>query len=63
MGWELPGIVPFEATKKLIKDHILKWESPSIACSDSVVAEAELALDVLSYQHFGQFPKLQGLIR
>ncbi|TFK32039.1 P-loop containing nucleoside triphosphate hydrolase protein [Crucibulum laeve] len=63
IGWELPGHVPFEATKKLILEFTRLWRAPSLECFNDVFRFASNLLEELIPTHFGQFGSLEKYVR
>ncbi|RDB19012.1 Interferon-induced GTP-binding protein Mx [Hypsizygus marmoreus] len=59
IGWELPKLVPFDATKGLILDFTKMWHTPSFASFDDVFALTSHFVKTLIGHHFGQFTKLE----
>ncbi|TFK32040.1 P-loop containing nucleoside triphosphate hydrolase protein [Crucibulum laeve] len=63
IGWELPGHVPFEATKKLVLESTKLWRAPSLECFHDIFRFASDMLDELVCTHFGQFKLLENYVR
>ncbi|KAF8335514.1 P-loop containing nucleoside triphosphate hydrolase protein [Amanita rubescens] len=63
IGWELPGHVPFDATKKLVLDITCQWREPSLSCFDDIHTLTLRKLDALVHEHFCQFPNAESYIR
>ena len=63
IGWELPGYVPFAATRKVILDITSQWKEPSHWCLESIFVESSEFIDGLVQHHFGQFKHLHAHIR
>ena len=63
IGWELPGHVPFDATKKLVLDVTCQWREPSLSCFEDIHAMTLRKLDALIHEHFCQFPNAESHIR
>jgi len=61
--WELPGNVPFEATKILVQEHTRLWGDPARACFTDVVHNTTRLLEKLLAQHFGQFSRLEDYVK
>ncbi|KAJ3535460.1 hypothetical protein NMY22_g6477 [Coprinellus aureogranulatus] len=63
--WELPGYVPFEATKELILQHINLWKAPlgrlfEDICFSTLGLIHKLIQDS---DHFGRFAELQAFVK
>ncbi|KAF8873241.1 P-loop containing nucleoside triphosphate hydrolase protein [Infundibulicybe gibba] len=63
VGWELPGFVPFDATKDLVARFTSLWREPSLSCLDDIFATTSAFVDTLLVSHFGQFKPLENHIR
>ncbi|KJA20646.1 hypothetical protein HYPSUDRAFT_42960 [Hypholoma sublateritium FD-334 SS-4] len=63
IGWELPGEIPFEATKVLITQYTDLWPAPSGACFDDIGARLLSYLEERVQRHFGQFKYLESYVR
>ncbi|KAL1753627.1 P-loop containing nucleoside triphosphate hydrolase protein [Schizophyllum commune] len=61
--WELPGHIPFEATKVLIHRTTQHWTDPSIECFEHVAENTRRVVDRLVDAHFGQFGSLKEHVR
>ncbi|KAL1718577.1 P-loop containing nucleoside triphosphate hydrolase protein [Schizophyllum commune] len=61
--WELPGHIPFEATKVLIHRTTQHWTDPSIKCFEHVSENTRRVVDRLIDAHFGQFGSLKEHVR
>ncbi|KAL1679181.1 P-loop containing nucleoside triphosphate hydrolase protein [Schizophyllum commune] len=61
--WELPGHIPFEATKVLIHRTTQHWTDPSIKCFEHVAENTRRVVDRLIDAHFGQFGSLKEHVR
>ncbi|KAI5884833.1 uncharacterized protein SCHCODRAFT_02521978 [Schizophyllum commune H4-8] len=61
--WELPGHIPFEATKVLIHRTTQHWTDPSIECFEHVAENTRRVVDRLIDAHFGQFGSLKEHVR
>ncbi|KIM37374.1 hypothetical protein M413DRAFT_448441 [Hebeloma cylindrosporum] len=61
--WELPGNVPFEATKVLVQEYTSLWADPARACFKDIVNNTTRLLDTLLDKHFGQFSRLEEYIK
>ncbi|KAJ2918872.1 hypothetical protein MD484_g1512, partial [Candolleomyces efflorescens] len=62
--WELPGYVPFEATKEIILQHVEHWEDPLIRCFNDI---SKNTLDLISSlvhdpEYFGRFAELVSFV-
>ncbi|KAG6819432.1 hypothetical protein H0H93_011920 [Arthromyces matolae] len=58
-GWELPTHVPYDATKKYIRDCTTLWKEPAISCfNDIFVFTSDLMKKIMAH-HFGQFKNLE----
>ncbi|KAK7464108.1 hypothetical protein VKT23_006272 [Stygiomarasmius scandens] len=62
IGWELPGHVPFEATKKLVRDTTSKWRAPSVACFNAIYNNLWYILEGKISTIFKQYSKLEKFI-
>ncbi|KIK61582.1 hypothetical protein GYMLUDRAFT_224459 [Collybiopsis luxurians FD-317 M1] len=62
-GWELPGIIPFDAIKNIVLKSTSTWRSSAIKCFDSVFNSITSAVEKLISLHFKQFTKLETLIK
>ncbi|KAF7329133.1 hypothetical protein MKEN_00173800 [Mycena kentingensis (nom. inval.)] len=63
VSWQLPGNVPFAATKEIVKKSTRTWRAPSLACFEAIVGVAQKFLDTLATKHFSQFSELENTIR
>ncbi|KAF8970895.1 P-loop containing nucleoside triphosphate hydrolase protein [Flammula alnicola] len=63
IGWELPGHVPFEATKILVMQYTDLWPSPSVLCFEDAVGSLNELLEELLRLHFGQYKDLEKYAR
>jgi len=61
--WELPGNVPFEATKVLVQEYTSLWGNPARACFRDIVDNTTRLLESLLSEHFGQFSQLETYIK
>ncbi|KAJ2932020.1 hypothetical protein H1R20_g5055, partial [Candolleomyces eurysporus] len=62
--WELPGYVPFEATKDIILQHIEHWEDPLTRCFNDI---SKNTLDLIRSlvrepEYFGRFFRLLSFV-
>lgn len=63
--WELPGYVPFEATKELVLEHVQLWKEPLIDLFDDI-CHGTLGLIhklIQDVDHFGRFAELQAFVK
>ncbi|KAJ8519228.1 hypothetical protein ONZ45_g3813 [Pleurotus djamor] len=58
MGWELPGHVPYEATRSLILRHVKLWDGPTMQYFERCFTTLEHAMEHLEEEHFFQFKHL-----
>ncbi|KAL1743868.1 P-loop containing nucleoside triphosphate hydrolase protein [Schizophyllum fasciatum] len=61
--WELPGHIPFEATKVLIHRTTQHWVRPSTACFERVSEHTRRVVNGLIDSHFRQFTSLRETVR
>ncbi|KAL1689987.1 P-loop containing nucleoside triphosphate hydrolase protein [Schizophyllum commune] len=61
--WELPGHIPFEATKVLIGRTTQHWTEPAVQCFGHVADNTHRVVDKLVEAHFGQFGSLKEHVR
>ncbi|TRM56049.1 P-loop containing nucleoside triphosphate hydrolase protein [Schizophyllum amplum] len=61
--WELPGHIPFEATKVLVHRVTQRWTEPSVECFEHVAVNTRRVVDKLVDTYFGQFTNLKEHIR
>ncbi|KAL1743881.1 hypothetical protein HDZ31DRAFT_64624 [Schizophyllum fasciatum] len=61
--WELPGHIPFEATKILIERVTRHWVQPSTECFERVAENTKRVVDKLVDAYFGQFHNLKEHVR
>ncbi|KDQ34204.1 hypothetical protein PLEOSDRAFT_1061762 [Pleurotus ostreatus PC15] len=62
-GWELPGHVPYEATKHLIERHVRLWHGPAMRCFSNVFRMLNIFMDDLQAEHFSRFRMLHEHVR
>ncbi|KAJ2920967.1 hypothetical protein H1R20_g16130, partial [Candolleomyces eurysporus] len=62
--WELPGYVPFEATKDIILQHIEHWEDPLTRCFNDISKNTSDLIHSLvrEPEYFGRFSKLVSFV-
>ncbi|KAF8637496.1 hypothetical protein AX17_002781 [Amanita inopinata Kibby_2008] len=63
VGWELPGHVPFAATKTLVLRSTSLWLAPSLQCFEDVYSMTVDVINDLIHKHFDRFPKAEVYIR
>lgn len=63
IGWELPGHIPFEATKEIIDSSIRLWVAPTRTCLRSAFMTLTSMVDNLVKSHFDQLPQFEKLVR
>ncbi|KIL59205.1 hypothetical protein M378DRAFT_1017544 [Amanita muscaria Koide BX008] len=63
VGWELPGHVPYAATKVLVLKSTSLWKTPSMACFEDVYEVTAQLVDNLIRKYFGRFPKAENYMR
>ncbi|KAM6493629.1 P-loop containing nucleoside triphosphate hydrolase protein [Amanita muscaria] len=63
VGWELPGHVPYAATKVLVLKSASLWKAPSMACFEDVYEVTAQLVDDLVRKYFGRFPKAENYMR
>jgi len=61
--WELPGNVPFDATKVLVQNITRLWERPTTECFDNVSSTTASFVSNLSNDHFSQYHVLRSLAK
>ena len=61
--WELPGHIPFEATKVLVQEYTSMWGDPAHACFRDIVDNTTRLLQSLLSEHFGQFSQLEAYVK
>ncbi|KAF9494431.1 hypothetical protein BDN71DRAFT_1393285 [Pleurotus eryngii] len=62
-GWELPGHVPYEATRHLIERHVRLWHNPVMRCFNNVFRMLNAFMDGLQAEHFSRFRLLHEHVR
>ncbi|THU90221.1 hypothetical protein K435DRAFT_760491 [Dendrothele bispora CBS 962.96] len=61
-GFELPGHVPFEATKKLVRGATDEWRGPTVECFNAVHTNLWEALEMTISTTFKQYSRLEKAI-
>ncbi|KAF4578240.1 hypothetical protein EYR36_000047 [Pleurotus pulmonarius] len=62
-GWELPGHVPYEATRHLIERHVKLWHHPAMRCFSDVFRALNAFMHGLQAEHFSRFRLLHEHVR
>jgi hypothetical protein len=62
-GWELPGHVPFEATKTLIMNFVKLWKLPTEACFGDINVHLTDLVDNFIKANFSRFRQLEILTK
>ncbi|KAF9000117.1 P-loop containing nucleoside triphosphate hydrolase protein [Cyathus striatus] len=62
IGWELPGHVPFEATKCLVLEYTSQWKEPAISCYEDIFKSTVSFIEELLEDHFGDFKALKRFV-
>ncbi|KAF9000114.1 P-loop containing nucleoside triphosphate hydrolase protein [Cyathus striatus] len=62
IGWELPGHVPFEATKRLVLEYTSQWKEPAISCFEDIFESTMSFIEELLEEHFGDFKALKRYV-
>ncbi|THH10649.1 hypothetical protein EW146_g8308 [Bondarzewia mesenterica] len=63
IGWELPGNIPFDASKDLIQSSVGLWRSPTETCFERAFLTFSDLVNALVVEHFQQFPQLERCVR
>ncbi|EKM77196.1 hypothetical protein AGABI1DRAFT_86759 [Agaricus bisporus var. burnettii JB137-S8] len=61
-GWELPGIIPYDAYKTLIKRFLAGWKDPVHNCFDDVHNTFSAFVTILANKHFSGFSHLNAFV-
>lgn len=61
-GWELPGIIPYDAYKTLIKRFLAGWKDPVHNCFDDVHNTFSAFVAALANKHFSGFSHLNAFV-
>ncbi|PPQ85696.1 hypothetical protein CVT25_002730 [Psilocybe cyanescens] len=63
ISWELPGHIPYNATKTLVLQYTSLWKEPSLRCFQDITKNTREFLDVLLREHFGRYKELERYMR
>lgn len=63
IGWELPGHIPFEATKEMLDSSLTLWSEPTQTCLESAFRTLAATVDELVKDHFRQLTLFESTVR